>query len=101
MTVSVSQSILCALFNFSVLILSVIASSSTSSFRLDDCDTMKPDSSMERFSFEAHERLLLNDEHDIADINTSSGREFSGSEVKLEGKKGIWYLIALIAGLGG
>lgn len=62
---------------------------------------MELDSSMDRRSFEAHERLLLDDEHDIADIEMSSGRECPGSEVKLEEKKGTWYLIALTAGLGG
>ncbi len=63
---------------------------------------MEPDSSMDRVSFEVHKRLLLEDEHDIADFEMINGRESPGSKVKkLEGKRGIWYLIALTAGLGG
>jgi hypothetical protein len=98
-TASILQSILCASLNFRFVSFCVYFSS-TCRVR-DDCNTMEPDSSMDRRSFEAHERLLLVDEHDIADIEMSSGRECPGSERRLEEKKGIWYLIALTAGLGG
>lgn len=99
MTASILQSILCVSLIFRFVSFCVYYSS-TCHVR-DDCNTMEPDSSMDRRSFEARERLLLVEEHDIADIEMSSGREYPGSERGLEEKKGIWYLIALTAGLGG
>jgi hypothetical protein len=62
---------------------------------------MEPEPSVERSSFEAHERLLLDDEDRIAEIKMSSERKYLESEVNIEGNKSTWYLIALTAGLGG